>query len=66
MSIYPKPPAGYRPMPVRRESGMYPPGAEHDPNAPWNQRDEGEEEKDEPDPDYLRDQQIDDKLTGDA
>ena len=21
------------------ESGYYPPGAEHDPNAPWNQED---------------------------
>ena len=24
----------------RRESGHYPPGAEFDPNAPWNQEDE--------------------------
>lgn len=24
---------------MTRESGYYPPGAEHDPNAPWNQPD---------------------------
>ena len=60
-----------------RESGWYPPGAEFDPNAPWNQKDDEctcdtEPDKDCPlhsdevDADILRDRQIDDKLTGDA
>ncbi len=31
----------------RRESGFYPPGAEFDPRAPYNQEDEPDEEEEE-------------------
>ena len=59
------------------ESGWYPPGAEHDPRAPWNQPDEDDgcpdcrrleepcarhEEVDGPDPDLVYEQERDERL----
>lgn len=50
-------------MPLKEDyqTENFPPGAEYDPNAPWNESDE-DEEINEPDPDEYRDDDVNENV----